>query len=522
MFDLISVLIKDKTFIHSVENKTAEINFYSEVSFEEFDALLSRIKVNGEIIESRKIDFHTFAAVKYNGFVYYINFYENINELYVVKDFTSSYLTFSSPIDDYSFTPEITQINLEEFGLSYVVRLSNGKFIVFDAGFDFPPDHEKLYNRLKKGSQGQPICVAAWVLTHAHSDHLFGFVGFMSTYGDCVKIEKLLFNFPNHDDYEHYPELLKSGYNTTNHNAGEYIQMLYEIIDKYNIDVCTPHTGQVYNIADAVCEIIASIDDTIHCSTDLNSTSTVIRMELQGQVILWTADASLGKAKLDEKHGNHLKSDILQIPHHGYDSGKESVVMRCYDLIKPRVCLMPVASFYAYTVHVAGRESVRYLYTKLGVEEVIAGDPERTIQLPYTPPLSAKQELRNNVVSGYNKCGASTWVFMNLNTSNPLDFKFTLLNLTNTKLTVDAELFFETKKQRIRFVRAEVDGFCVKQICLTDDSVQTEDVVYYNPSSMQKRGIPENTPFAIRFMSDKPFVVSNEIHNPTYYTQAQI
>jgi hypothetical protein len=182
---------------------------------------------------------------------------------------------------------------------------------------------------------------------------------------------------------------------------------------------------------------------------------------------------------------------------------------------------LPVSSYNAYTIFSTFKESTRYLFTRLGVDEVIAGDPERTLTLPYTPPYYAKQELYNRVISGLNNCGSKTWIFTDLSTSNPIDFKFTLLNLTLKKITVDAELFFETKDKRVRFIRAEIDSHCTKEICLTDDSVKTEEV-YYNPMSLNKVGITEDLPFSVRFMSDQPFVVSNEIHKAAYYSENTI
>ena len=44
-------------------------------------------------------------------------------------------------------------------------------------------------------------------------------------------------------------------------------------------------------------------------------------MELGGQVVLWTCDGAFSEVRLTEKCPEYLKSDILQIPHHGYNGG---------------------------------------------------------------------------------------------------------------------------------------------------------------------------------------------------------
>ena len=518
MLNILSSILKDFSPTVIKENNTSELYYYSEIPSDKFREVLLAVTSSFKIYESRKNETQEYLCCEVGEELYYINYYEGIKELYVVRDNSRDYLSFKSPCGDVITTPTITQINLEDFGLSYAVRLSNGKFVVFDVGCDFPPDHEKLFNAIKKGSGTKAPTIAAWVLTHAHSDHFFGFVGFMNTYGEEIKVESMLFNFPEANDTDRFPGLASKDLRISpDASPIVYIPRTYEIINKYKINIFTPHTGQIYRIGDAVCEIVASMDDTIHSSTDLNATSTVIRMELGGQVILWGADASFSAAKLHKKQGKHLKSDILQIPHHGFGMGNEDVLIESYELIKPTTCLLPVSSYNAFTVFSTFKRSTRYLFTKLGVDEVIVGDPERTIALPYTPPEYAKHELMKAVASGIDNCGSRTWIFTGLNTGRPEDMKFTLLNLTHEKITVDAELFFEKKEYRVRFIRAEIDPYCMKEICFTDDTVKTEEV-YFNPMSLGKVGLPESLPFSVRFMSVQPFIASHEKHKAAYYT----
>ena len=65
--------------------------------------------------------------------------------------------------------------------------------------------------------------------------------------------------------------------------------------------------------------------------------------------MLWTNDAAFSHAKLPERYGEYLKADILQIPHHGFQSGSAEAEISGYDLIRPRVCLLPVSDYCAYT-----------------------------------------------------------------------------------------------------------------------------------------------------------------------------
>lgn len=63
--------------------------------------------------------------------------------------------------------------------MSYVIRLTDGRFIVIDGGREFEPDSERLYQCLKNGSSGQNPVIAAWIMTHPHSDHFHCFIEFM-------------------------------------------------------------------------------------------------------------------------------------------------------------------------------------------------------------------------------------------------------------------------------------------------------------------------------------------------------
>ncbi len=463
---------------------------------------------------------HRYAAFSENGESWFINYYHTVKELYIVNEKSDNYFDHKNEVSvAKSVTPQITQIDLEDFGLSYAVRLPDGRFIVFDGGHNFEPDHDKLFTCLKRGTFGRRPRIAGWILTHAHSDHFECFVGFMDKYADEVDIDAFYYLFPEHDDIAHFPELANKNPNVDFDSSPiVYIPKMREKIKKTGALVYAPHTGQTYKIGDAVCEILSSMDDIMHTSPFINATSLVIRMELGEQVILWAADASFGAAKLAEKHGAYLKSDILQVPHHGFGCGKPQAEIDAYNIIGAQTCLLPVSSYNAFIMFSTFKESTRHLMTRTEVEEIITGDPERTISLPYTPPPYARAELEKRVISGIDKCGATTWVFSDLSTDDPDDFVFTFLNMANVvKATVTIELFFDEKSKRIRNVKAEIAGGTVTRLSIIGDEVDS-DYVYYNTYSLKKIGIPEHMIFSVRFISDTPLVITHKNHAPAYYT----
>ncbi len=518
MFEWTIPAFGETDYLQSMENPRTQITRICGTDKENYAAYCRLLQENGfSAREGSRTDTHLFAAFRKENCAVFLNYYPTLRELYIVTEEDSAYFTYTDTPREAFVSPQITQITLEDFGMSYAIRLCDGRFIVIDGGREFEPDEDRLFKCLKAGSPYEKPVIAAWIFTHPHSDHFYCFVGFADRYGDQVEIEKFLFNFPEADDLVHYPKLTHQDARFTyNTQAAHYIGLMWERIERLGVPVYTAHTGQKYRIGDAQCEILASMDDTFLTDTNINAASLVIRMELAGQVILWAADSAFSSVKLAQKHGSHLKADILQIPHHGFQSGTAEGEIAAYDLIRPRTCLLPVSAYNAFTVFSTYREGTQYLMNTLPeVEEVITGTPQRTITLPYNPPPYAKKELERAFLAGRDNAGARTWIFSDLSTGRKEDFRFTLLNTSNFAAEVQIELFFETKKQQIRYIKTKVDAGALRRVNIIGEDVDSESL-YFNWLSLKTQGIPENVPFAARFMCDVPIVVSHPDHTAAY------
>ena len=240
-------------------------------------------------------------------------------------------------------------------------------------------------------------------------------------------------------------------------------------------------------------------------------------MELGGQVILWASDASFEHSKLVERYGSYLKSDILQVPHHGFGCGSASEQIKGFEFIKPSVCLLPVSDYNAYTMFCTYIEGTSYLMQMPCVKEMITGETQRTITLPYSAPPIAKVELDRKFTEGRADGGSRTWVYSDLSTACTEDFEFTVLNMTNKKASLSIDIFFETSDKAIRYIKATVDQNTIKHLSIVGDDVDG-DALYFNWMSLKEKGIPENAPFAVRFMSNVPVVVSHKKHKAAYYS----
>lgn len=452
---------------------------------------------------------HSYAALQRGGEGVFLNAYEGTDELRILREQPCNYFDYTDKAGEAILSPQITQVKLDDYGMSYVIRLADGRFVLIDGGFIYDSDADALYQTLTAQAEGTQPVIAAWIFTHQHEDHFHCFLRFMEKYEGEVQIEKFLFNFPAPDDFSHYPELARDNAKLPDSRAVLRIPQLLAWIKKLGAPVFTPHTGQKYEIGEAKIEVLACMDDTIHQTQNGNATSLVLRMELGGQVILWTADAGCSYARLDERYGAYLKADILQIPHHGFQSGKAEAEIRTYRLCDPKVCLLPASRHVAYTFFCLFREGTRHLMCSDRVEELIDGDEQRTLVLPYTARPGSFAERCRLIELGLENNGARCFVFAGLHTTNAEDLCFTLLNMTVLPVSVRVELYFEDKRLAIRAGRAEVGGSSLKICHLTGGE---------NGVLPEGKSLPENAPFAVRFLCDTPIVVAHQTHKAAYHS----
>ncbi|MCQ2399529.1 MAG: hypothetical protein MJ072_03370, partial [Clostridia bacterium] len=92
-------------------------------------------------------------------------------------------------------TPQITQLMSS---MSFVIRLSDGRFIVIDGGMGGKEYATAVRDALKDQNvlEGKPV-VAAWLISHAHNDHIDCFNTFVSNYMGEIVLQSVIVNFPS-------------------------------------------------------------------------------------------------------------------------------------------------------------------------------------------------------------------------------------------------------------------------------------------------------------------------------------
>ena len=219
-------------------------------------------------------------------------------------------------------------------GMSYVFRLSDGRFVILDGGENEYEEAERLYDTLKRYrvNDGEPT-VAAWLFSHPHGDHIGVFSDFVRHHAD-VAIEEIVYNFDGDVicasmfAYPDFWETLRKLKNTRVHIA---------------------RTGQVYTFGDAVFEVIGTGDD--HCPSRLwtcNESSVVFRLTLAGHTVMLPGDAMhIAEGMLSKRYDPaYLNCEFLQVGHHGFGSADQAFLAA----VDPRAVLWSCPDFWYYNV----------------------------------------------------------------------------------------------------------------------------------------------------------------------------
>lgn len=430
----------------------------------------------------------------------YLSFYEDIAEMRIVEEPSSLYLSYKDVPVNRDVQPLLTHIDLEDYGLSYVVRNSDGRFIIFDGGWEFEPDADKLMTVLNEQSFGQVPRIAAWIFTHPHLDHYRCFLPFHKKYKDKVIIEKFIYNFPDVTD-----ESIKQMPSLTRNEDDKKLVEFYTCVNEVGAPVYRAHTGQIYRIGETVLEVLSSPDDTFFCpANDLNPLSLIIKMKIAGQHILWSGDAFFGTAKLAERYGKYLKSDIFQITHHGFRGGREKE----HKLIDPAVCLAPVFEDDCFSYINMYYEHNRQLFFDLNVQEFIVGSSgNKILELPYIPSPNKKYNLFKMIDENQGSIGKKSWMFIDVS-ENEADFS--IVNTTNFNIPVMANLYFDNENDMVYAIKIIAKSKCVTRANLFDETCSDPDAMYFNPRSLKNIGVRKSARFTVLFRSKIPVVIKGK------------
>ena len=213
-------------------------------------------------------------------------------------------------------------------GMGYIIRLADGRFLIVDGGYNSSDNVEAIYTFLKENApEPEHVVIAAWYISHAHIDHGGAFLGFAEAYSSdsTIILESILFNACD------TPEQMRYCTSITE-QIESVCQDYYRSVPKYK-----PLTGQIYRFSTAIMEILYTMSDflpnTIRQESDVairgekngdyNVESMVCIVDVDGRSgrggrVCFLADATTEACnEISSRYGEYLKSDFVQVGHHG-------------------------------------------------------------------------------------------------------------------------------------------------------------------------------------------------------------
>ena len=217
------------------------------------------------------------------------------------------------------------QTETSAFMMSIILKTAAGNAVIIDGG---QPDDLPLLREII----GQTP-VKAWILTHPHLDHIRAFTMVAQNDNDPLLPETVYYNFPTLTFLEE-----------TEPAEAWTLREFLEIEDRISDRAVIVHENDTFDIDELHFQILQSWDPDHPIvparAGDENSTgnenSLVFRIEGPNKSVLILGDTGpLGGDRLMARHWQDLKSDIVQVAHHGHGG----VGAEVYLTARPEACL---------------------------------------------------------------------------------------------------------------------------------------------------------------------------------------
>lgn len=311
--------------------------------------------------------------------VHTVTYNKNLGELYVTR---SSNGAGALPVNGEAYVVKnettVTQSYSANInGMGYIVKLADGSFIVIDGGYaavyntgteKYSDDAENVYNTLVELNGGaENIHIRAWLITHSHGDHYRTFKYFANYYANAVELDTVLCS-PVAAGVTEYDSYLTAA--------------IKNDAAKFGADIAYVRTGMTFRFADVTFEILITPEQIYKLGDtgDFNQTSVVSRVKNADGSMIFLGDCGEEVcAWLIPTYGDALKSDMVQVAHHGC----ETATAELYDKIAAPVAFWPCSV--ALMTSERGPAKQHILEAEYSEEHILHGYGTATRALSYRP-----------------------------------------------------------------------------------------------------------------------------------------
>lgn len=430
----LTLAAEDVNIVGTVEQMTASLPIYAggeivtvsnagdgcycvvigETNADEYNAYLSVLAGEGyKTHATNDIAGNLFSTLYTEKYTVNAGFYKNSEEVRVIiEPFSENTLPLAKKDFGAVTTPQLTMIGLDNLigaeyqnnGLCLLYRLADGSFVIVDGGHtqDAAVSANDIISAMREQSKDyaksdSDIRIAAWIITHPHSDH-FGTL--VKGYGQFTKfkVERVFGNFWDEGTFDAFQSAKDSfapgKYTTYSQTPG--------IAAKLGAEYIVPHVGQAWWIGGTKFEFLYTLESFLPRSTPTFNTSSLIFRTVTTDAsgkdykVMVTGDGTGYTMQIiADTFKNELKCDVVQLAHHGsITSGNSSGTQKAYEYMSPSVLFWPVGQNHYSTV-----KEYTYNHVLLNsrnpnfAELYIAGwqGNSVTISLPYTLGTAQKK-----------------------------------------------------------------------------------------------------------------------------------
>lgn len=236
---------------------------------------------------------------------------------------------------------------------SYVIKTPNDKIVVMDGGnVRYMKDAYLPFaiRGILGLGENEYFEIDAWFITHAHDDHYGEFMMMMKEYDEQsnYKVNNFYFDFPD------FSKTTLRDYNIESLNELKQSFARYAKVNGINVENYFDYlNGRVINRNSVKNGLTITVDGVDFCilqthddsDDQVNGNSLVIRVQnsdKSGRNCLFLADSSeVSGRRLVSTYGDSLKSDIVQMAHHGQGGCDKET----YDIIDAKLRLWPTPSW---------------------------------------------------------------------------------------------------------------------------------------------------------------------------------
>ena len=343
-----------------------------DVTVEEYNAYVTKLENSGFTkYTSNDMSGNLFTTLYNKDYTLNVGYYKPFDECRIVMEpFSEKTLIGLESDNKYTAvtTSQITLVGCEYTdskgsnvgnGLCMIFRLADGSFVIIDGSFNRATNANNIVNiiteQAKEYATGKDIRIAAWFISHSHGDHNGTLNGQASAFKKFT-VERVIANFMTDAERERSMGSSYSGNWSSGEGGGD--DATRNAAAALGADFIACHVGQRFYFADTVFEILYTVEsygptvvNALNTSTILVRAITTDKNGKSSTTMVMGDVTGPAMAICNKMYGNDMRSEIVQVAHHGYTTwGNDSAMATAYKYMSPEIVLWPqgTAAFPTY------------------------------------------------------------------------------------------------------------------------------------------------------------------------------